>query len=105
MNMRARGIPVQETKYLRSKVDGYVYVWTQALSEREDMMPCEKMPDDFKKDHVYAAEEQADIRFMKKAEVMDEARVVFGISLDRTLTAQRMKIELRKMRKGTYEDK
>jgi len=106
MNMRATAIPVQETKYLRSKVDGYVYIWTKALADRDDMMPCDKIPDDFKKEQNYAnPKDLLDIRFMKKDEVMDEARVVWGVSFDRTLTSQTMKVKLRALRRdGKKED-
>lgn len=101
--------PAQQSKYLQSTVDGYVYIWTPQLALRTDMKPCDELPDSFKKQQNFnEALKPADIRFMKKDEVIEEARVVFGFTFEPDTdgnlpTATDMKKTLRKLRKEKKE--
>ncbi|MCK4826183.1 hypothetical protein KA005_61135 [bacterium] len=96
----------QISKYLQSTVDGYVYVWTPQLAERNDMVPCHELPDAFKKEQKFnEVLKPADIRFMKKDDVIEEARVVYGFTFEKGMTATKMKVILRKLRKDAKAKK
>ncbi len=99
-NFREPEPPRQTAPYLKGP-DGYIYVWTDLLALRGDMVPCYELPDSFKKEQNYNDNVPLkDIRFMKKEEVIEEARVKWGFTFPDDMTAKKMKPILRKLRKG-----
>ncbi len=108
MGMRDEPVKKRKSKFLQSAVDGYVYVWTEALAEMPEMEPCDKIPDAFKKGQKFADEiKRGDIRFMIKAELSEEARVVYNhhFKIDDGIKKMRKKLrELRREAKQEDED-
>jgi len=96
---------IRKSKYLRQRSDGYVYPWTPHLAERVgEFDPVDELPDEFKKEQQYNDNvEPADIRFMRKEEILEEARIKYGVKLKDKKSAD-MKIDLRALRKGSIPE-